>query len=43
MKSQVREEIKIADNNHMMLDMYENHGGQEKKTMEINYTRAGKK
>jgi len=43
MKSQVREVIKIADNNHMMLDWYENHGGQEKKTMEINYTRAGKK
>jgi hypothetical protein len=42
MKSQVREVIKIADNNHMMLDWYENHGGQEKKTMEINYTRARK-
>ena len=44
MKSQVREVIKIADNNHMMLDWYENQGGgQEKKTMEIAYTRAGKK
>jgi hypothetical protein len=43
MKSQVREAIKIADNNHMLLEWYENHGGQEKKTMEINYTRAGKK
>jgi hypothetical protein len=43
MKSQVREVIKIADNNHMMLEWYENHGGTEKKTMEINYTRAGKK
>jgi len=43
MKSQVREVIKIADNNHMMLDWYETHGGQEKKTMEIAYTRAGKK
>ena len=42
MKSQVREVIKIADNNHMMLDWYENHGGQEKKTMEINYTRGKK-
>jgi hypothetical protein len=39
MKSQVREEIKIADNNHMTLDWYENRGGQEKKTMEIAYTR----
>jgi hypothetical protein len=27
----------------MGLEWYENHGGQEKKTMEINYTRAGKK
>lgn len=42
MKSQVREEIKIADNNHMTLDWYENRGGQEKKTMEINYTRGKK-
>jgi hypothetical protein len=43
MKTPVREVIKIADNNHMTLEWYENHGGQEKKTMEINYTRAGKK
>ena len=43
MKSQVREVINIADNNHMTLEWYENHGGQEKKTMEIAYTRAGKK
>jgi hypothetical protein len=43
MKMPVRELIKIADNNHMALEWYENHGGQEKKTMEINYTRAGKK
>ena len=43
MKTPIREEIKIADNNHMSLEWYENHGGQEKKTMEINYTRAGKK
>jgi hypothetical protein len=43
MKTQVREVLKIADNNHMNLEWYENHGGQEKKTMEINYTRAGKK
>jgi Protein of unknown function (DUF1579) len=43
MKMPVREVVKIADNNHMSLEWYENHGGQEKKTMEINYTRAGKK
>jgi hypothetical protein len=43
MKSQVRELIKIADKDHMTLEWYETQGGQEKKTMEINYTRAGKK
>src|SRR6266550_3876109 len=43
MKSQVREVIKITDNNHMTLEWYENQGGGEKKTMEIAYTRAGKK
>jgi hypothetical protein len=42
-KSQVRELLKVTDNNHMTLEWYENQGGQEKKTMEINYTRAGKK
>jgi Protein of unknown function (DUF1579) len=39
MKTQVREVIKVADNNHMSLEWYENQGGQEKKTMEINYTK----
>ncbi len=43
MKTPVREVLKAADNNHMILEWYENRGGQEKKTMEINYTRAGKK
>jgi Protein of unknown function (DUF1579) len=43
MKTQVREVIKIADKDHMSLEWYENQGGQERKTMEINYTRAGKK
>jgi len=43
MKQQVREMLKATDKDHMMLEWYENHGGQEKKTMEINYTRAGKK
>jgi len=42
MKSQTREVIKIADNNHMALEFYENRGGQEKKTMEISYTRGKK-
>jgi len=43
MKQQVREVLKVTDKDHMMLEWYENRGGQEKKTMEINYTRAGKK
>lgn len=42
MKSQVREVLKLTDKNHMMLEWYENQGGQEKKTMEISYTRAKK-
>jgi hypothetical protein len=40
MKTPVREVIKMADNKHMNLEWYENHGGVEKKTMEINYTKA---
>ncbi len=40
MKTAIREVIKIADKDHMSLEWYENQGGQEKKTMEINYTRA---
>ncbi len=44
MKTQVREVIKMTDKNHMDLEWYETTaGGQEKKTMEINYTRSGKK
>ena len=43
MKTPVREVLKATDKDHMMLEWYENRGGQEKKTMEINYTRAGKK
>ena len=39
MKTQVREVVKVTDNNHMMLEWYENQGGQEKKTMEISYTK----
>ena len=43
MKQQIREVIKVTDNNHHTLEWYENRGGQEVKTMEINYPRAGKK
>src|ERR1700720_4688893 len=37
--TKVREVIKLTDKDHMMLEWYENKGGQEKKTMEISYTR----
>jgi hypothetical protein len=43
MKTPVREVLKVTDKDHMMLEWYETRGGQEKKTMEIAYTRAGKK
>src|SRR5437763_6639813 len=43
MKTPVREVIKATDKDHMTLEWYEKRGGQEKKTMEINYTRAGKR
>jgi Protein of unknown function (DUF1579) len=43
MKTQIREVVKIADKNHMSLEWYETQGGQEKKTMEIAYTRAKSK
>src|SRR5262249_1396972 len=43
MKTPVRKTLKAPDKDHMLLEWYENRGGQEKKTMEIAYTRAGKK
>ncbi|MBA2585740.1 MAG: DUF1579 domain-containing protein [Chthoniobacterales bacterium] len=39
MKSKVREVVKITDSNHHAFEFYEDRGGQEAKTMEINYTR----
>jgi Protein of unknown function (DUF1579) len=39
MTTKVREVLKLTDKDHMMLEWYENQGGQEKKTMEISYTR----
>jgi Protein of unknown function (DUF1579) len=39
MKSKVREAIKIVDANHHTFEFFENRGGKEEKTMEINYTR----
>ena len=40
MKTAVREVLKMTDKNHMTFEWYENRGGQEVKTMEINYARA---
>jgi hypothetical protein len=39
MKTPIREVIKITDKNHHTFEWYENRGGQEMKTLEINYTR----
>jgi hypothetical protein len=38
-KTQVREAVKLVDNDHHTLEWYEDRGGKETKTMEINYTR----
>jgi len=43
MKTPVRETLKMTDKDHILMEWYETHGGQEKKTMEIAYTRSGKK
>ena len=39
-KTKVREQIKVVDRDHYMLEWFEEHGGREIKTIEINYTRA---
>ena len=39
MKMKVREVLKIVDADHHNFEWYEDRGGQEVKTMEINYTR----
>jgi hypothetical protein len=39
MKTQVREVVKLTDKDHNTLEWYEKRGGEEMKTMEINYTR----
>ncbi|CAN5578228.1 hypothetical protein BH18VER1_BH18VER1_11030 [soil metagenome] len=43
MKTKIRETIKVTDKDHHLMEWFENRGGQEAKTMEIAYTRAGKK
>lgn len=39
MVTKIREVIKITDKDHHTFEWYEDHGGKETKTMEINYTR----
>jgi hypothetical protein len=39
MKQKIHEVVKLTDKDHMLFEWYENHGGQEAKTMEIDYTR----
>jgi hypothetical protein len=40
-KTKVRETVKITDKDHRKFEFYENRGGKEVKTVEINYTRKG--
>ena len=39
MKTPIRSVVKITDKNHHTFEWYENRGGQEMKTLEIDYTR----
>ena len=39
MKTKARQVVKILDADHHQMEWYENHGGQEVKTMEIDYVR----
>jgi len=39
MKTKIREVIKITDKDHRVFEWYEDRGGTEVRTMEINYTR----
>jgi len=40
MKQKIRETLKLTDKDHMDFEWYEDRGGKEMKTMEINYTRS---
>ena len=42
-QTKIRETLKITDKDHHIMEWFEQRGGQEVKTMEIAYTRAGKK
>jgi Protein of unknown function (DUF1579) len=39
MKTPIRSVVKVTDKNHRTFEWYENRGGQEMKTLEIDYTR----
>lgn len=39
MKQKIRETLKLTDNDHMSFEWFENRGGKEAKTMQIDYTR----
>jgi len=41
--TKIREVIKVVDKDHHLFEWYDNSRGAEAKTMEISYTRAGKK
>lgn len=42
MKQKIRETVKLTDKDHMTLEWFEDRGGQEMKTMQIDYTRGKK-
>ena len=42
-QTKIRETLKLTDKDHHVMEWFEQRGGQEVKTMEIAYTRAGKK
>ena len=42
-QTKIRETIKVTDKDHHVMEWFEQRGGQEVKTMEIAYTRAGKR
>src|SRR6266404_9263840 len=41
MKTKIREVVTRRDNDHHTLEFFEDHGGKEVKTMQIDYTRKG--
>jgi hypothetical protein len=40
MKQKIREVVKVTDKDHMLFEWYEDRGGKEMKTMEIDYKRS---